>query len=126
MDFDEDDHLTSIRHAIREICADFDDGYWRDHDSRHEFPWEFYEALAKGGWVGVAIPGEYGGGGGGVTEASVVVEEVAASGAAMNGASAKYLASEAAFFASGRAVQTHGGPRTPASTTWAATSWSRG
>jgi alkylation response protein AidB-like acyl-CoA dehydrogenase len=63
MDFDEDDHLTSIRHAIREICADFDDGYWRDHDSRHEFPWEFYEALAKGGWVGVAIPGEYGGGG---------------------------------------------------------------
>lgn len=91
MDFDEDDHLTSIRHAIREICADFDDGYWRDHDSRHEFPWEFYEALAKDGWVGVAIPGEYGGGGGGVTEASVVVEEVAASGAAMNGASAIHL-----------------------------------
>jgi len=91
MDFGEAEHLTSIRRAVREICADFDDGYWRDHDSRHEFPWEFYEALAKGGWVGVAIPEEYGGGGGGITEASVVVEEVAASGAAMNGASAIHL-----------------------------------
>src|SRR4051794_9141262 len=77
MDFEEAEHLMSIRRTVREICADFDDGYWRDHDSRHEFPWEFYEALAKGGWVGVAIPEEYGGGGGGITEASVVVEEVA-------------------------------------------------
>jgi len=91
MDFDEDDHLTSVRRAVREICADFGDEYWRDHDSRHEFPWEFYEALAEGGWVGVAIPEQYGGGGGGITEASVVVEEVAASGAAMNGASAIHL-----------------------------------
>jgi acyl-CoA dehydrogenase len=91
MEFDQAEHLTSIRHAIREICADFDDAYWRDHDSRHEFPWEFYSALAKGGWVGIAIPEEYGGGGGGITEASVVVEEVAASGAAMNGASAIHL-----------------------------------
>ncbi|HEX6452221.1 MAG TPA: acyl-CoA dehydrogenase family protein [Trebonia sp.] len=91
MDFDEDDHLTSVRRAVREICADFGDEYWRDHDSRHEFPWDFYEALAKGGWVGVAIPEQYGGGGGGITEASVVVEEVAASGAAMNGASAIHL-----------------------------------
>jgi acyl-CoA dehydrogenase len=91
MDFDEPDHLASTRRAIREICADFDDAYWRDHDSRHEFPWEFYEALAKAGWVGVAIPEEYGGGGGGITEASVVLEEVAASGAAMNGASSIHL-----------------------------------
>lgn len=91
MEFDEAEDLTSVRRAIREICADFDDGYWREHDARHEFPWEFYDALAKGGWVGVAIPEAYGGGGGGITEASVVVEEVAASGAAMNGASAIHL-----------------------------------
>ena len=91
VEFEEAEHLTSIRHAVREICADFGDGYWRDHDSRHEFPWELYNALAKGGWVGVAIPEEYGGGGGGITEASVVVEEVAASGAAMNGASSIHL-----------------------------------
>lgn len=91
MDFNEPEHLTSIRHAVREICADFDEAYWRDRDDRHEFPWDFYDALAKGGWVGIAIPEEYGGGGAGITEASVVVEEVAASGAAMNGASAIHL-----------------------------------
>ena len=43
--------------------------------------------MAEGGWVGIAIPEEYGGGGRGITEASVVLEEVAASGAAMNGCS---------------------------------------
>lgn len=47
--------------------------------------------MADGGWIGIAIPAEYGGGGRGITEASIVVEEVAASGAAMNGASAIHL-----------------------------------
>lgn len=91
MEFEESEHLTSIRHAVREICAQFDEDYWREKDSRHEFPWDFYNALAKAGWVGIAIPEQYGGGGGGITEASVVLEEVAASGAAMNGASAIHL-----------------------------------
>jgi len=91
LEFEEPEHLTSIRRAIREICAQFSDDYWREKDSRHEFPWEYYNALAKGGWVGIAIPEAYGGGGGGITEASVVLEEVAASGAAMNGATAIHL-----------------------------------
>ena len=38
--------------------------------------------MADGGWIGIAIPEEYGGGGQGITEASIVLEEVAASGAA--------------------------------------------
>jgi acyl-CoA dehydrogenase len=91
VEFEEPEHLTSIRRAIREICAQFNDGYWREKDSGHEFPWEYYNALAKAGWVGIAIPEQYGGGGGGITEASIVLEEVAASGAAMNGATAIHL-----------------------------------
>jgi acyl-CoA dehydrogenase len=91
MEFEEAEHLTSIRHAVRQICAQFGDDYWREKDSRHEFPWDCYNSLAKAGWVGIAIPERYGGGGGGITEASIVVEEVAASGAAMNGASAIHL-----------------------------------
>lgn len=73
------------------ICSDFPDEYWRKCDEEHEFPWDFYNALASAGWLGIAIPEEYGGGGRGVTEASIVVEEIAASGAAMNGASAIHL-----------------------------------
>jgi len=91
MRFDEPEHLTSIRHAVSQICAQFTGDYWREKDSRHEFPWDYYNALAAAGWVGIAIPEQYGGGGGGITEASVVLEEVAASGAAMNGASAIHL-----------------------------------
>jgi acyl-CoA dehydrogenase len=91
VEFDEPEHLASIRQAIREICAQFGEDYWREKDSRHEFPEDYYNALAAAGWVGIAIPEQYGGGGGGITEASVVLEEVAASGAAMNGASAIHL-----------------------------------
>jgi acyl-CoA dehydrogenase len=91
MRFDEDEDHKDIRGAIRDICANFPDSYWRKLDEAHEFPWAFYDALAAGGWIGIAIPEEYGGGGRGITEASIVLEEIAASGAAMNGASAIHL-----------------------------------
>jgi acyl-CoA dehydrogenase len=86
--FDEDDTHQDIRAGVRRVCGDFPDAYWRDLDARHEFPWAFYEAMAAGGWIGIAMPEAYGGGGLGITEASIVLEEVAASGAAMNGCSA--------------------------------------
>ena len=86
----DDDHLL-IRDAVRAVCRDFDDTYWRQCDAEHRFPWAFYEAMAAGGWVGIAIPEDFGGGGQGITEASIVLEEIAASGAAMNGCSALHL-----------------------------------
>ncbi len=86
----DDDH-TAIADAVDRVCADFDDVYWAERDRLHEFPWAFYEAMAAGGWLGVAIPEEYGGGGLGITECAIVLERVAASGAAMNGSSALHL-----------------------------------
>jgi acyl-CoA dehydrogenase len=91
MDFTPDPDEELIREAVRAVCARFDDVYWSERDARHEFPWEFYAAMADGGWVGIAIPEAYGGGGRGINEASLVLEEVAASGAAMNGCSAVHL-----------------------------------
>ncbi len=91
MDLTPDPDHEAIRDGVRRVCADFDDDYWRARDDAHEFPWDFYRAMAEGGWIGIAMPSEYGGGGRGITEASIVVEEVAASGAAMNGASAIHL-----------------------------------
>jgi acyl-CoA dehydrogenase len=85
------DPYADIREGIRQICRDFDDEYWAACDREHRFPWDFYNAVAKAGWVGIAIPEEYGGGGCGITEASILLEEVAASGAAMNGASSIHL-----------------------------------
>ncbi len=91
MDFQPDDDHEAIREGVRRVCAPFDDTYWRARDEAHQFPWEFYEAMAAGGWIGIAIPEAYGGGGRGITEASIVLEEVASSGAAMNGCSALHL-----------------------------------
>lgn len=91
MQFDEDEDHQAIREAVRHLCASFDDAYWADLDDRHEFPWAFYDAMASGGWIGIAMPEAYGGGGQGISEASIVLEEVAASGACMNGASAIHL-----------------------------------
>jgi acyl-CoA dehydrogenase len=77
-----------LRDAARRLAGRFSDEYWAERDERHEFPWDFYEAFAEGGWLGINIPEEYGGSGLGITEASLLVEEIAASGAAMNGCSA--------------------------------------
>ncbi|QXC61019.1 acyl-CoA/acyl-ACP dehydrogenase [Aquihabitans sp. G128] len=105
MDFSSDPDHDAIRDGVRRVCADFPDEYWRRCDAEHEFPWDFYRAMAAGGWIGIAIPEAFGGGGRGITEASIVVEEVAASGAAMNGASAIHLS----IFGMGPVVK-HGSP----------------
>ena len=91
MDFSDDTEHQPIRDAIRAICARFPDEYWAEADATHTFPWAFYEAMATGGWIGIAIPAEFGGGGAGITEAAIILEEVAASGACMNGASSIHL-----------------------------------
>ena len=91
MEFRADEEHDDIRAAVRRVCAAFPDAYWRHCDEAHQFPWDFYNAMAAGGWVGIAIPEEYGGGGRGITEASILLEEIAASGAAMNGCSALHM-----------------------------------
>jgi alkylation response protein AidB-like acyl-CoA dehydrogenase len=62
VDFTEDPDHRAIREAVREVCARFPDEYWAERDESHTFPWDFYAAMAKGGWIGIAIPAEYGGG----------------------------------------------------------------
>ena len=91
MDFALTDEQEQLRAAVRELAAAFTDDYWAGCDERGEFPWEFYNAFADGGWLGIAIPERYGGGGLGILEAALLLEEVAASGAGMNGASAMHL-----------------------------------
>jgi len=87
----ERDDLQLIREHVARLCSNYDDTYWAACDSEHRFPWAFYRNMAAGGWIGIAIPEQYGGGGRGIVEAAAVLEEVAASGAAMNGASALHM-----------------------------------
>ncbi len=91
MDFELTEDQVTIRDAVAELAARFDDQYWQEKDEKHEFPSEFYDEIAKGGWLGITTPEEYGGHGYGITEASILLEQVAASGAGMNGASSIHL-----------------------------------
>lgn len=91
MDYAPDPLHEDIRAAVREMCRAFPDAYWREHDQNSEFPWEFYDAVVRGGWLGLTIPEIYGGGGLGVTEAAIVEQEIAASGAGMGGCSAVHI-----------------------------------
>jgi len=91
VDFEFSEDQATIRRAVAELAAKFDDQYWMEKDAAHEFPTEFYQAFADGGWLGITIPEEYGGHGFGITEAALLLEEVSASGAGMNGASSMHL-----------------------------------
>ncbi|UVE93823.1 acyl-CoA dehydrogenase family protein [Dietzia sp. B32] len=91
MNFTLTDDQNTIRQAVTELAAKFDDQYWQEKDASQEFPHEFYNAFAEGGWLGITTPEEYGGHGYGITEASLILEQVAASGAGMNGASSMHL-----------------------------------
>jgi acyl-CoA dehydrogenase len=91
MDFELTSAQEEIVRQVRTLASRFDDEYWRERDHKAEFPHEFYDAVAKAGYLGVAIPEAYGGSGLGITEAALVMREVAASGGAMAAASAIHL-----------------------------------
>ncbi len=70
------DERVALREAIGVICDRFDDAYWSELDRTHTFPYEFAKAIAEGGWLGIAMPEEYGGAGLGVTEAAIMMQVV--------------------------------------------------
>ncbi|WP_420312970.1 acyl-CoA dehydrogenase family protein [Streptomyces sp. YS-B37] len=91
MDFELTEDQETIRKSVAGLLRDYGDQYWMAKDQAHEFPTEFYDTVAGGGWLGITIPEEYGGHGLGITEASLLLEEVARSGGGMNAASAIHL-----------------------------------
>ncbi|HXY01085.1 MAG TPA: acyl-CoA dehydrogenase family protein [Candidatus Limnocylindrales bacterium] len=70
------DQHQDIRKAVRELCAEFPNEYFRRKDEERAYPDEFVMALTKAGWLAALIPEEYGGASLGLTEASVVMEEI--------------------------------------------------
>jgi acyl-CoA dehydrogenase len=70
----------AIREAVRSLCRDFPDAYWRAADKEEKYPEEFVSALTSSGYLAALIPEEYGGAGLGITEASLILEEINRSG----------------------------------------------
>jgi acyl-CoA dehydrogenase len=80
-----------LREAVMRLCARFGDDYWLKKDTEGGFPHEFHKAMAEAGWLGIAMPEEYGGSGLGITEAAILMQAVAESGAGFSGASAIHM-----------------------------------
>src|SRR5438552_2651080 len=71
---------AELRLAVRALCQQFPDSYWRELDQQRAYPEAFVRALTEAGYLGALIPKEYGGLGMGLVEASIILEEINRSG----------------------------------------------
>ena len=91
MDFALTEDQKAIREAVAAVCAAFDDAYWLDLDTNGGFPHDFYDALAREGWLGICAPQVYGGTGLGITEAAIMMRAIAEADGVMSAASAVHI-----------------------------------
>ncbi len=91
MNFDLSDEQRVIRDAVDRLCQRFDAGYWLARDRDGSFPEDFYRAVAAEGWLGIAMPAQFGGAGLGISEAALMMLTISASGAGFSGASSVHM-----------------------------------
>jgi acyl-CoA dehydrogenase len=91
MDMQLSEEQTAIDASVRQICAAFDDQYWTDCEENARFPVEYYDLMAKNGWLGITMPEEVGGAGLGVTEAAIMMHAATSSGGGYSAASAIHI-----------------------------------
>ncbi|MGO4326631.1 acyl-CoA dehydrogenase family protein [Cupriavidus sp. 2TAF22] len=91
MNFERTPEQRAIVEAVTQLCGDFGADYWSGLDEQGKFPEAFHQAMAKAGWLGIAMPESYGGAGLGITEAALIMQAVSASGAGFSGASAIHM-----------------------------------
>jgi acyl-CoA dehydrogenase len=80
----------SIRDAVDDGMKKFPLEYWREADRSATFPDEFFSFAARQGWLGIAMPSEFGGAGLGISEAVMMMEAIARGGG-LTGASAVHM-----------------------------------
>jgi len=80
VDFTESEMERMIRSSVHELIEGYGEEYWREIRKTKRYPKEIWDDLGEHGWLGVAIPEEYGGQGLGIEELALVIEEVGAAG----------------------------------------------
>lgn len=80
------DTQLQVRDSVSKICANYPDEYWAERDRTGEYPHDLHAALAKDGWIGIALPEELGGAGLGISEATMMLHTISESGAGIAGA----------------------------------------
>ncbi|MEZ0070708.1 acyl-CoA dehydrogenase family protein [Planotetraspora sp. GP83] len=82
MDFSLPESAQAVQRGIADICSRYGMDYWERCETEKRWPEEVWAELAKGGWLGLAVPEVYGGAGQGLLELAVATETLAASGSA--------------------------------------------
>ncbi|KAI1355719.1 putative acyl-CoA dehydrogenase [Xylaria sp. FL0043] len=82
------ENQLTVREAVGAVCSRFPNTYWQERDQTEEDPKDFHAALAKDGWLGIALPESLGGSGLGISEATMMMQTITESGAGMAGAQA--------------------------------------
>lgn len=99
-----------VREAISTVCSQFPGTYWQERDQTETDPADFHAAMAKDGWLGIALPESLGGANLGISEATMMMQTIAESGAGMAGAQAihanVYATQPLARFGSKQQLQT--------------------
>jgi alkylation response protein AidB-like acyl-CoA dehydrogenase len=80
MDLRETDEQRLLRSSVAAMAAGYGHDYLLEKARTGEKTTELWTAAGKAGYLGVAVPAEYGGGGAGMVELSIVAEEIAAAG----------------------------------------------
>jgi alkylation response protein AidB-like acyl-CoA dehydrogenase len=78
--FVESEERIALRKAVSEFGAKYGNDYFVAKARSGEKTTELWEEAGKLGYLGVAVPEEYGGGGGGIGDLAAVCEELAAAG----------------------------------------------
>lgn len=71
------EHLKMIRESARQFAETYIKPHVMDWDERQHFPKELMHEMGKHGFLGVLVPGEYGGAGLGYQEYITIIEEIA-------------------------------------------------
>jgi alkylation response protein AidB-like acyl-CoA dehydrogenase len=80
MDLRETDEQRLLRSSVAAMAAEYGHEYLLEKARTGGKTTELWAAAGKAGYLGVAVPAEYGGGGAGMVELSIVAEEIAAAG----------------------------------------------
>ncbi|MCR3753201.1 acyl-CoA dehydrogenase family protein [Lentzea californiensis] len=80
MSFVESEERIALRKAVAEFGTKYGHDYFIAKSRAGEKTTELWEEAGKLGYLGVAVPEEYGGGGGGIGDLAAVCEELAAAG----------------------------------------------
>ncbi|HUF94114.1 MAG TPA: acyl-CoA dehydrogenase family protein [Candidatus Limnocylindria bacterium] len=70
----------ALKAGVVDICKRYPGEYWRDLDSRREYPEKFVNELTQAGYLGALIPAEYGGSGLGIADGCLILETIHAHG----------------------------------------------